>query len=269
MGKSVAVPEPMMQPVVYEGRTYFTGHYFHQMYRGNSEGRGKHKRVGDFMRLVRSIESYPQYVEDKDIVELEWGDVKGETRNANLASLVRSNSYNPVMLISATAQVALTHHLDDEVSKAASVAVNRSAAKAHATPALRDIRAAKELLSFFIEAGRMLGTDEAMARAVAADKVKHHTGIDVAPLLAGNSVAEAPVTPTELGKAVGMSGKAMNAALADQGYQVKGEDDQWHATDKAKGFCTVNPYKAPHSDHTGYRILWYRSVLKALNLAAA
>jgi hypothetical protein len=32
------------------------------------------------------------------------------------------------MLINATAQVALTHHLDDEVSKSASVAVNGQAA---------------------------------------------------------------------------------------------------------------------------------------------
>ncbi len=259
------ISNPLMQPVQYNGQTYFTGQYFHQMYRNNSDTGGKYKRPGDFMRLVRSIETYPQYVESGDLVELTKDSVKTD---ANLASVFKVNHGNPVMLINATAQVALTHHLDDAVSKNASVNVNRKAVEETVSPRIGQVRLAKELLVTVIEAGRVLGTDEPMARAVAVDQVRQHTGLNMASLLSDNTVEDAPVTPTELGKELGLSGKMMNLELEREGYQARDENGDWYPTTKGEPFCTVNPYKSPNSEHTGYRVLWYRRVLDDLTRAA-
>lgn len=142
-------------------------------------------------------------------------------------------------------------------------------------PVIASHRKALVIGRTYLSLGKMFGTDVAMSRAIAADRIKAATGVDVAPLLAHNSVEEAPVTPTELGKTVGLSAVAMNQALQDAGLQVKGPVDpkskkaDWTPTEKGKPYCTVNPYKAPNSEHTGYRALWYPRVLAALNLAAA
>jgi len=54
--------------------------------------------------------------------------------------------------------------------------------------------------------------------------------------------------------------------LAGRGLARTGGDRQ--ARHNRKPFCTVNPYKAPNSSHTGYRVLWYRSVLDEMTKAA-
>lgn len=95
-----------------------------------------------------------------------------------------------------------------------------------------------------------------MARAIAADQVRKQTGIDPTPLLSGNTVQEAPMTPTELGKLIDMSARKLNALLALQGFQEKhSESDDWVPTDKGRAYCTCNPFKSLHSQHTGYRTL--------------
>lgn len=125
-------------------------------------------------------------------------------------------------------------------------------------------RRADVVLNSHLKAAKCLGTDAPMARAIAVDAVKKLTGVDFLPLLAGNVIDEKPMNPTELGKPFGWSGKGTNAHLALAGLQTRNEDSEWVPTDKGKPYCTVNPYKAPHSDHTGYRVLWYRTVLALL-----
>ncbi|MCK7581043.1 MAG: hypothetical protein MZV65_39100 [Chromatiales bacterium] len=71
------------------------------------------------------------------------------------------------MLINATAQVALTHHLDDEVSKQASVAINRRAASPGKSTEPQLARAAAAWLESTLKAAKLLGTDEPMAKAFA------------------------------------------------------------------------------------------------------
>lgn len=125
-------------------------------------------------------------------------------------------------------------------------------------------RQAKVITSTILSIAKWFGTDAPMARAIAADSVKQQTGIDLQPLLVGNILDDKPVTPTELGKPLGWSGKGTNAHLAMAGLQTRNEDHEWIPTDKGKPYCTCNPYKSPHSDHTGYRVLWYRTVLALL-----
>jgi len=270
MSNITRITNPLMKPVQYNGQTYFTGQYFHQMYRNNSDTNGKYKRPGDFMRLIRSIEAYQKYVEAGDIVEIRSkSDIQGDdTETQNLRLAYKENNYATIMLINATVQVALTHYLDDEVSKNTSVNINRQIAEKSTTPKIGQVRVAKELIDTFLEAGRLLGTDQAMARVVAVDQVRQHTGLDMTPLLSNNAIEEAPVTPTELGKELGISGRKMNAELEGNGFQAKNDEGNWMPTEKGKPFCTVNPYKAPNSNHTGYRILWHKNILDELTKAA-
>lgn len=262
MNSLSTITNPLMRPIQYEGQTYFTGQYFHQMYRNNSDTGGKYKRAGDFMRLIRSIETFNDYIKQRDIIE-----VYKEEADADLASVFKATYGKPIMLINATAQVALTHHLDDEVSQNASVNVNRQAAS-EKTLLPRDIKAAKEAANLISDLGKMMGTEPQMVNVLVADQVKKMTGIDVAPLLANNAVKEKSVTPTELGKELGISAQKINTELEKSGFQEKDEHGDWIATEKGKPFCTMNPYKAPKSDHTGYRVLWYRRILEELTKAA-
>ena len=127
-------------------------------------------------------------------------------------------------------------------------------------------RQAKAIASTWLSVAKMFGTDTAMARVIAADQVKQQTGIDFMPLLAGNTVVEAPMTPTELGKPIDLSPRKLNALLALQGFQEKHPDTgDWVPTEKGRPYCTCNPFKSPHSHHTGYRTLWYRSILNVLD----
>ena len=115
----------------------------------------------------------------------------------------------------------------------------------------------------FLAVGQMLGTEPAMARAIAVQEAKRVCDIDFTPLLAGNAVTDAPMTATDLGKALGMTAREVNKALVAEGLQVKGEEG-WKPTAKAEGLYTINPYKSEHSEHTGYRILWNPKVAELL-----
>ena len=138
--------------------------------------------------------------------------------------------------------------------------------RANATdPLILQYKQADAVLSSTMKAAKMLGTDKAMARVLAVDAARQKTGIDFGNLLAGNSVEEKPVTPTVLGKDHGWTGKQTNINLETAGYQSKDEDGQWLPTEMGKPFCTVNPYKSPNSAHTGYRVLWCRRVLDAMD----
>jgi hypothetical protein len=166
MSSITPISNPLMQPVQYMGQTYFTGQYFHQMYRNNSDTNGKYKQFQHFARLIRSIETYQNYVDAGDIVELTKekaspdSGLASDTETQNLRLAFKATYGKPIMLINATAQVALTHHLDDEVSKNASVNANRQTVTGQrALTALQQAKTAPALLSAFIEAGKALGTE--------------------------------------------------------------------------------------------------------------
>jgi len=65
------------------------------------------------------------------MVDLKWAEAK-EITSGNLPSVMKSNSYRPILLISDTAQLALSHHLDDEINKKLSVGINTQAASPQA-----------------------------------------------------------------------------------------------------------------------------------------
>lgn len=144
--------------------------------------------------------------------------------------------------------------------------------KAHPAPVADAVllkhRQAKAIASTYMCVAKLFGTDAPMARAIAADAVKQQTGIDFQRLLAGNVIEEKPLTPTELGKLRNWTARGTNLQLALAGFQARNPEGEWLPTEKGKAYCTCNPYKAPHSQHTGYRVLWYRTVLGLLPISS-
>lgn len=100
--------------------------YFHAQYISNTDCRGKYERHPDFLRLLRSIPAYHLYLSQGDIVELRWSHIKA-TQNQDLVlwqPVFEEAAYHPITLLNATAQGAMSHHLDDEVNQHISVAAN-------------------------------------------------------------------------------------------------------------------------------------------------
>lgn len=150
---------PLFLPVQYQGELYFTSQYFHQQYHANKPEGGKYSKLADFNRLIRSIETYQNYVDRSDIIDLEYKPLKALTDAlfAPVKEIFKASNYNPIMLINATAQIALTHHLDDEVSKSISVAANESTAKRQPKNSLAPM---KDAVWFLKEAAKMLRMSE-------------------------------------------------------------------------------------------------------------
>lgn len=135
--------------------------------------------------------------------------------------------------------------------------------KRYVDPLIEQHRQAVGICRATLQLAKMMGTDLPMARAIAGQRVEEVTGIDLKPMLTNNSVKEEPVTPTTLGKELGISGKAMNKALVEAGLQTN-VDGAWEPTEKAKGLYSKNPFKSKNSDHTGYQLLWYKRVLESI-----
>jgi len=126
--------EALWRLVTWEGQEYYTSQYFHRQYVEQHPQGGKYRHHRHFLHLLRSIESYHIYVEKGDIVELDWEHVRA--RKSELTSnwgcyqsLFRCSGYQPLTFLNATAQLALSHHLDDEISQQISVAANTTVAR--------------------------------------------------------------------------------------------------------------------------------------------
>jgi hypothetical protein len=116
---------PLMQPVLWQGKPYYTSNYHHVMYRRNAQERGqecKHERHGNFLQAVRAWPSYDLYVERKDIVVLQWSAVKSLKSElteeiSSWHTLFKANGWNELTLLNEVAQIELYHHLDDPLSQ--------------------------------------------------------------------------------------------------------------------------------------------------------
>lgn len=117
---------PLMQVIELDGREYITSYNLHTVYKANAGE--KYSKLKNFNRLIRNIETFNAYKEKGDIVEIKWDVLTAaKYRGSKIESLIISNSYNPIMLISKTIQVALSHHLDDAISKEVSMKMNEAA----------------------------------------------------------------------------------------------------------------------------------------------
>ena len=141
MPTSLVSDSPLFAPVQYKDQTYFTSQYFHREYVTNSHYVGKYARHHNFARLMRSIPAYAVYVRHGDIAELSWRDISEEA-NPNLIclrTLFQAVGFQRLTLLNATAQLALSHHLDDVVSQQMSVAANTQVARQQFSPEDADL----------------------------------------------------------------------------------------------------------------------------------
>jgi len=153
----------LMQPVTWDGQEYFTSQYFHRQYIESSGLEAKYQQYSHFARLVRSIETYPIYVENGDILEIPWSEYKSFKNKGihprdsleKLYELFIATSYNPLMLINKTGQIALTHHLDDEMSKQMSVTANTMVARQD-VPSLSQAEALLQAVQRIVDHERQL-----------------------------------------------------------------------------------------------------------------
>lgn len=118
--------DPRFEPVVIEGKTYITSHLLHRQKR--EAGLTKHQRHGHFMEMIENIDSYSKLADADHFKKLVWGICKKEGTE-NIGPLMKANSYNPILLLDATAQKEIEHFLDDEASKTS--AANSSALAAN------------------------------------------------------------------------------------------------------------------------------------------
>ncbi len=96
--------------MIYVGREYITSKEWHEQVKPTSG-------VSETNRAIRNMETYQELVNKNHIVEV-TKDTADKEGDAELASLVVSNSYRPVMLIDAVAQKAIEHHFKQTASNA-------------------------------------------------------------------------------------------------------------------------------------------------------
>jgi hypothetical protein len=272
---NLAVQNPLMALVQYEGQDYYTSHYFHSIYKGNA-GK-KYKQLYNFNALIRSIESFDKYVEKGDIVELTWKSLKDKSdlKFESLKVAFVASGYQPLMLINATAQVALIHHLDDEVSKQASVSVNEQAAQRKPTTQFaRRLAEASLAYDFYLDMGKrvtegMHGVNPSLIIAHALMETERVSGLPMEgmrKLLPGVEPDKiGQLNATAVGAKIGMNARMTNQRLADLGLQTKNERGDWALTEDGAKMAEAVPYTSP-TGHSGYQILWRDNAVQMLQV---
>lgn len=267
---------PLFQPVYYNGQTYFTSQYFHDQYHANKSEGGKYAKLSDFNRLIRNIESFPAYLDRGDIVELEYKYLKTLTDAvfAPVKALFKLNSFNPIMLINATAQVALTHHLDDELSKEISVHVNESAAAKARLPAShpREITSTFKAMLSLAKAVGLKGNQAILSADKATQKFTDHSALKLLEVDLVSDSKQALLTPTEIGKQLGLPAKDVNKMLEKLKFQKSYRDGKnnlhWDLTDIGSQYAVLLDVGKAHSNGTPVKqIKWQSGIVEVLRKA--
>lgn len=263
---------PLMALISYHGQEYYTSHYFHRVYLANSPQSTKYRQHAHFTRRIRAIDAFEDYVNSGDILELQWHSMKAEANPIRdcFLSLFKATGYQPLMLLNATAQAELTHHLDDEVSRQMAMASSRLAARQHSLRAGGsgeiEQRAANALRGL-MDAASILGTPLYLAQQEAVKYVDAKHGIDFRPFLlaapAQDHIAEADVMlePTELAAALDVpSAIGMNRLLAAMGFQVRAIGGGWEPTPAGQPFCAQHAWT--RENKTGFNWKWKREAIR-------
>jgi len=141
------------------------------------------------------------------------------------------------------------------------------------SPDINQAEHAFKLIPSVVRAARMLGLDRNAAAISANQAVAKLTGANVMRLL-GHTHLEAEnqsalfYTPTELGRQIGVSGRAFNMLLAEAGLQAK-KGEHWAPLATAEGFCRVLDTGKRHGDGSMIQqVKWSDGVLNLIQKAA-
>lgn len=109
------------------------------------------------------------------------------------------------------------------------------------------------------------GVSIGIAYAHTLDAIHQDTGLITEPLRKALPAATGEVgsmTPTKLGKALGMSAQKVNKALEAAGLQRKSPRGGWELTETGAAHGEMVPFS--NNGHAGYQPLWKPSVVGAL-----
>ncbi|WP_085210823.1 hypothetical protein [Methylomagnum ishizawai] len=173
------------------------------------------------------------------------------------------------MLISATFQAELIHHLDDELSKQMAVAASEQTAKQArlGKASLKDTIAAISMIGKIV--AEVPGVKPAMVAAATLACIAENTGLAL-DTMRQTLPAEAPeavgkLNASQIGKELGISAIAANRRLALLGFQRKPEGGDWELTEAGTTHGEAIPFT--RNGHAGYQILWNQSVIEVLREA--
>lgn len=267
--------EPLMQPIFLNRKEYRTSHFLHRDYQANSPHGGKFQRHDNFIRVLKNIEAFDIYKDQQDVIIFESYKkaMGGSTnlvelnKNKALHDAFKAVSYKTLILVNATIQVALSHHLDDEESKKLSVAANTATARQLTGKGALPTELAQRTCKAILEIAKMMGTPLHIALETAVKQAFLDTGVDLHTMLtqaAGMEKvepAEMMLEPTNLaqrlGIGAGLSGaRKMNDFLSQIGWQRKPfPKADWQLTSAGYSHATSHPWYKENGK-TGYNFKW-------------
>jgi hypothetical protein len=266
----LASSDPLMQPILWNGKEYRTSHYLHRVYLANSPHRGKYRKHGDFIRKIKNLETYQIYIETGDLVVLPSYKEAIE-RIANIATLNDNNNlrasfqaigWQILYLVNETIQVAMCHHLDDEENKRLSVAANTKTARELTGKSTLPTELAHRTLQAMLAIGKLFGTPEHIALEQGVKQALLDTGVDLQPFMiaapAMDDITDDDVMlePTDLANKLQLrDGAWVNRFLAHIGWQQKGSgQDTWQPTQAGQKYASRHAWM--RNGKSGYNWKW-------------
>lgn len=114
--------DPLMQIITIYGKHYVTTQQVHADYLRNATERGekpRYRRHENFNRKVHTMPNKSKHIEQKDLLVLHWKDVKAnkDVLTPILSQCFLATEHKPITFLTPTAQLELSHHLDDELNQ--------------------------------------------------------------------------------------------------------------------------------------------------------
>lgn len=117
-----------------------------------------------------------------------------------------------------------------------------------------------------LKIGKLLGTAEPMAKAIAVEEARRITGIDHSRLLPLADIKEIPVGIRDLAKKLNIKENKLKDILSREGLMTRADDENKTIllTEKAKSLKmgTLEPFQSKSSNHVGYQSKWFPSIIK-------
>lgn len=113
------------------------------------------------------------------------------------------------------------------------------------------------------------GVKFGIAMAATLTCIQENTGLSLESLRRSLPAAESPpatMNPTQLGKLLGISARAVNARLEALGLQLRNDRDEWELSDTGQAWAEALPFS--RHGHSGYQILWNPAVAERLREVA-
>lgn len=225
------------------------------------------KEVCEALGYLNPRQAIDSHVDPDDVQKLDTIDSLGRTQRANHVN--QSGLYALILGSTKDAAKRFKRWVTSEVLP--SIRKTGSYSTPTSKPALPT--EAFKLIPLAVRAARMLGLDKNAAAISANQAVAKLTGTNVLHLL-GQDHLEAEnqeslfFTPTELGKQIGVSGRAFNMLLAEAGLQAK-KGEHWAPLATAEGFCRIMDTGKRHGDGTMIQqVKWSDAVLTLVQKAA-